>query len=395
MPAHIVSLLPSNPGGAVPAGVQRPSTHGFNNATVQPARGGLAVCVSGFVPVTASTTKNIKFNYPLPKNQSQVTETLLESITSGSTASMQIMEGMESVNGTYDIAATLCIPANSTAGKDVKGVQLLTHGIGFDRHYWDFAPGYSYVDVAAQYNYATFFYDRLGVGESSKPDFLTVQSPLEVEIANCLATSLRQGHFSNLTFSKVVGAGHSFGSIITQAITAQYPSSLDAAILTGFSANSTAMPVFLQANNFAIASHDNPYRFSTLSNGYLAASSIISNQIAFFRAPNFDPQVLSLADATKGTVTLGELFSTTAVTEPAKNWTKPVAVVNGDNDLPFCFGNCSYPTNLAQGALTMLYPATKKTGTYLAPTTGHGLNLHYTAVEAYHYIQDFLNKNGV
>lgn len=154
------------------------------------------------------------------------------------------------------------------------------------------------------------------------------------------------------------------------------------------------MPVFLQANNFAIASHVNPYRFSTLSNGYLAADTAISNQIAFFRSPNYDPQMLSLADATKGTVTLGELFSTTAVTAPAMNWTKPVAVVNGDNDLPFCFGNCSYPTNLAQGALTMLYPATNKTGTYLAPTTGHGLNLHYSAVEAYHYIQDFINKSG-
>lgn len=82
------------------------------------------------------------------------------------------------------------------------------------------------MDVAAQYNYATFFYDRLGVGESSKPDFLTVQSPLEVEIANCLAKSLREGLFSNMKFSKVIGAGHSFGSIITQAITAMYPSSL-------------------------------------------------------------------------------------------------------------------------------------------------------------------------
>lgn len=129
-------LLPSNPGGAVPAGVQPPSTSGFHNATVQPARGGLAVCVSGFVPVHASTTKNLKFNYTMPKNQSQVTETLLDAITSGSTAMMQLMEGMESVNGTYDIGATLCMPANATDGHGVKGVQLLTHGIGFDRSYW-------------------------------------------------------------------------------------------------------------------------------------------------------------------------------------------------------------------------------------------------------------------
>lgn len=155
------------------------------------------------------------------------------------------------------------------------------------------------------------------------------------------------------------------------------------------------MPAFLTANNFAIAAQDQPYRFSGLSNGYLVAASAISNQLAFFRAPNFDASILSLANAMKGSVTLGELMTTSAVTGPAQNWTKPVAIVNGANDLPFCFGNCSYPTNHAQDALDMLYKATNLTGTYLAPTTGHGVNLHYTAVEAYHYIQDFLVKSNV
>lgn len=134
--AQSQSLLPSNPGGAVPAGVQPPNQAGFDNATVQPSRGGLAVCVSGLVPVRAMTTKNLKLNFPTPKNQSQVSESLLTSITAGSTAAEQIMEGMESVNGTYDIAATLCMPANATDGASVKGVQLLTHGVGFDRYYW-------------------------------------------------------------------------------------------------------------------------------------------------------------------------------------------------------------------------------------------------------------------
>ena len=169
------------------------------------------------------------------------------------------------------------------------------------------------MDVAAQYNHATFFYDRLGVGASSKPDPIKiVQSPLEVEIANTLALKLRQGAFSGLKFSKVIGTGHSFGSIITQAITAQYPSTLDAAILTGFSTNSTGMPPFLQGLNLAIASQNNPYRFADLNNGYIVSSSAISNQIGFFRAPNFDPAVLNLAEATKGTVTFGELLSTMA-----------------------------------------------------------------------------------
>ncbi|CAK4032900.1 alpha beta-hydrolase [Lecanosticta acicola] len=385
-------FLASNPGGAIPAGVQAPSQQGFSNATIHPSRGGLAVCVSGLVPVQA-TAMNMRFNLSLPTNQSQVTEMFVESVTSGSMAMQKIMEGTQMINGSYQIGATLCTPANNTKPS---GVQILTHGIGFDRSYWDFAPGYSYVDVATQNNYATFFYDRLGVGMSSKPDAISVvQSFMELEIANVLAKNLKNGTYSGLSFQKVVGAGHSFGSVITEGITAKYPTTLDGAILTGFSTNSTAMPTFLQALNLAIASQNAPYRFSSpdLTNGYLVSSSAISTQIGFFRAPGFDPAILNLAEATKGTVTLGELLTTTAVVLPASNYTRPVAVVNGDNDLPFCFGNCSYPTNQAQAALTMLYQNSNATGTYLAPTTGHGLNLHYSAVAAYHYIQDFVNEN--
>lgn len=88
------------------------------------------------------------------------------------------------------------------------------------RYYWDFAPGYSYVDVAVQAGHGAFFYDRLGVGKSSTPDALSVvQAPLEVEILHSLITTLKSGSISNSTFSTVIGTGHSFGSILTQAIT--------------------------------------------------------------------------------------------------------------------------------------------------------------------------------
>ena len=88
-------LLPSNPGGAIPAGVEAPSISGFMGSTVHPSRGGLAVRVSGMVPVKASTSENWKFNYGLPQNQSQVTETFVDFITKGSTFTEAIMVGKE------------------------------------------------------------------------------------------------------------------------------------------------------------------------------------------------------------------------------------------------------------------------------------------------------------
>ncbi|KAK5129563.1 hypothetical protein LTR08_003149 [Meristemomyces frigidus] len=388
-------LLPSSPRGAVPVGVQAPGLCGFENPTIGISRGGLAVCVSGTVSVTASTSKNLKFNYQLPRNQIEVTETFLEIITAGSPATKELVAGLQNVTGTYSIGATLCTPANDTSPK---GVQLLTHGVGFDRYYWDFAPGYSYVDVAVANGYAAFFYDRLGVGVSDRPDALdVVQAPFEVEIAHGLTGLLRQGAYSNITFDKVVGVGHSFGSIITQAVTTLYPSDFDAAILTGFSISTSGQPAFLTDLNLAIASQNQPYRFAGLTNGYLVSGTAISNQIGFFRAPSFDPSILSLAEAEKNTATFGELFTLSAVTVPALGYVSPVAIVNGGEDLPFCDGNCSYPTNLAAAVQPALYPniSAANFGSYLAPATGHGLNLHYTAVSAYAYIQSFLRNRGL
>ncbi|KAI5203873.1 alpha/beta-hydrolase [Aureobasidium subglaciale] len=366
------------------------NTAGFANPTVLPSRGGAAMCVSGDVAVQASA-QNMKFNFNIPANESEVTDTFLKYITSGSTFAQSIMGGMQTVSGNYTIGATLCVPKNGTVPRSV---QLLTHGIGFDRYYWDFAPGYSYVDYAVEQGYATFSYDRLGVGKSATPDPIqTVQGPLEASIANQLALSLRSSAFANANFSTVIGVGHSFGSAITQSVTHNHPSTFDAAILTGFSGNQTAIPAFVTALNLQIASQNQPYRFSGLNNGYLVDYSAVSNQYGFFRSPNFDPAILAAGEAAKGTVTFGELFTQAAIAGVASNFTGPVAIVNGDADLPFCFGNCSYPMNLAQAAVTMLYPAASATGNYLAPLTGHGVNLHYTALDAYKYIGSFLKQN--
>lgn len=123
--------LGSNPGGAIPAMLQAPSTSGFMKPTIQPSRGGLAVCVSSTIPIQASTSKNIAFNYSIPQNQSQVTQAFISMVSGGSTFAQSIMTGMQSVNGTYNISATYCTPANNTKPTTV---EILTHGVGFNRY---------------------------------------------------------------------------------------------------------------------------------------------------------------------------------------------------------------------------------------------------------------------
>ncbi|KAK4499902.1 hypothetical protein PRZ48_008088 [Zasmidium cellare] len=298
--------------------------------------------------------------------------------TAGSTFPDSMSKGTIHVNGTYEIGATLCFPSNGTSSK----LQILTHGIGFDRYYWDFAPNWSYVDVATAAGYSVLLYDRRR----------------SMEILHSLITRLRRGTYTPPPFETVIGVGHSFGSAITQGLTAAHPTDLDAAILTGFSTNATGMPMFNLGQNPTIASLNQPYRFSSLNNGFFVVASPVSNQQTFFTYPNFDPHILSLADATKGTVTIGELFTAgSAVVKPAPKVTFPVAVVAGNEDLGFCAGNCSYPENVLAEVGPALYPGVEngRFETLRVVGAGHGLNLHFGAHEAFEWIQGFLGRNGL
>lgn len=276
-------------------------------------------------------------------------------------------------------------------------VQFLIHGVGFGLSYWDVAANYSYVDAAALAGYTTFSYDRLGIGMSDHPDPIeVVQAQMEVTIAHELIQSLRAGRIASTAFKHVVGVGHSFGSIQTQALTAQFPRDLDAAVLTGFSTSSAGQPIFFAGLNLAIASENSPHRFPTLSKAYLISSNIIGNQFCFFRAQNFPPANLYIAELTKQTFTIGEFFTVGSVEAVASNFTGPIDVVDGENDLPFCEGNCLLPMNQAAAVKAALYPAASEGSEYyIAAGAGHGLNLHYAAPAAYSQIMSFLKKNSL
>lgn len=364
---------------------------GMMNPYITPSSNGSAVCINGWIPVTASTSQNMRLNLTSPANQTVVTEIFVEMLQAGSTLAEMVVLGNANVSGTYNISGQLCYPR--ATGINASAVQFLTHGVGFDKSYWDVAPGYSYVDVAAANGYTTFSYDRLGVGLSSRPDALqVVQAPLEVNVAHQLVQMLRNGSVANTRFAHVIGTGHSFGSFMTQALTKSYPADLDAAVLTGFSLSMTGLPTFITSLDLTIAALNDPLRFPGLPSGYLVANNYIGNQFAFFRAQGFPPSNLAIAEATKQTVTLGELFTLGAVTGNT-TFTGPVDVVNGMNDWPFCQGNCSYPTDLTS-AVKSLYPMTKNFTTYLGAGAGHGLNLHYAATAAFEQIQSFIVGNG-
>ena len=68
-----------------------------------------------------------------------------------------------------------------------------------------------------------------------------VQAPTDLAIATKFATMLRNGEIGGTKFSKIVGVGHSYGSVQTQALSATSPQLLNGVLLQGFSVNTYAL----------------------------------------------------------------------------------------------------------------------------------------------------------
>ncbi|KAF7195831.1 hypothetical protein HII31_02848 [Pseudocercospora fuligena] len=383
----------TSPIPAIPAGIEAPNTSGFRNPTVHTSGGGAAICASGLITVNGTTTHNFKLPQSLiPANQTLLTSSILSVFVPGGAS--KPTPPFDTISEDFTIGASLCMPSNATQHPP-NTVEFLTHGTGFDRYYWDFAPGYSYVDTAIASNHAVFFYDRLGNGLSDHADPLIVQAPLQLELAHAMINMLRNDH----KFKKVIGVGHSFGSILTQGLNWAYPDLLDASVLTGYGVNTTTIATlgFDFGSNPTIASIADSERFAGLSNGYTCSESVRGTQLDYLSSTpdSFDPAILAQAFAQRGLQSAGEMASA-PVGGVAKNYTKPLFVINGEQDFPFCLGNCSYPQDQAAAVREAMYPAVKASGfgSYLVPNAGHGLNLHYSAQQAYEVIQTFLSKHG-
>ena len=255
--------------------------------------GKAAKCYTANYPITisANTTELNLTELANVANQTVVTEIFQETQQINSTVAMRTIVGPSRItNRAFQIEGTFCFPVNRTVAQ-VNTVQVLTYGTGLDKSYWDIASGYSYVDAAAAAGYATFAYNRLGVGGSDYPDPIQiVQASTDVEVLHGIIQSLRSGMIGCRAFPDVIGIGHSYGSIIQLIENARYPEDVNATVLTSFIANLDNLGLTVFANNPAIASQNNPTRWGNLPNGYVVHDTAISIQLPFFRFPFFEQE---------------------------------------------------------------------------------------------------------
>lgn len=288
-----------------------------------------AKCQNLTIPVSISARNGV-FNLAAPSDTISATDFILNLSRQGHNYTKELLTGYNTISGNYEIAATYCEPDSGPA----KTLQVLTHGIGFDRSYWDFSYAnynYSYVREAVdQYSYSIFAWDRLGIGMSSHGEPVNeIQIWLEVAALQYLTIGLRSGTISGIStaYGKVVHVGHSFGSSLTYALTSMYPDLSDGIVLTGFSNNGTFAAYFELGSNFIIA--NTIPALAQFPTGYLAPQSAVGAQIDFFAPGDFDPNVLQVAYMTGQPVTPGELLTIAGTSGQPNMFPKPVLVITG------------------------------------------------------------------
>ena len=366
----------------------------FLLATVASAR----QCKNLTIPITASARNGV-FSLEAPVTNIDVTNFILNLGQQSANYSQSVLESYTTFSGNYSIAATYCQPDKGPSSV----LQILTHGIGFDRSYWDLSfnnYNYSYVEEAVdQYGFSTFTWDRLGIGMSSLGDPVQeIQALLEVDALKELTLLLKDGKVDGVPdcFEKFTHAGHSFGSQHTYALTAMYPDISDGITLTGFSQNGTFVPFFLYGGNFIQA--NKVAALSRYPNGYMAAGDPSAVQTNFFSPGHFDPAILELAASTGQPVTVGELLTIGGEIASVNKFAGPVHIVTGGRDLPYCGGDCyAAPDglpNIPSSSAKML-PNAKNFKVNIIGQSGHGLNLEYDHPTTYATMLDYLLQNGL
>ena len=355
-------------------------------------------CQNVTVPVQISARNGV-FGISIPQTNIDVTNFILNLVQQGHNYSEAVLQGYNTVSGTYNLATTYCAPDSG----DGKVLQILTHGIGFDRSYWDLSfnnYNYSYTETAVdQYGFSTLSWDRLGIGMSQHGDPLSeIQAPLEQAALTALTQLFLSGSWEGKKFDKVVHVGHSFGSELSYGLARDNPTLSNGLVLTGFSSNASFVPYFELGGNF-VSVTTVPSAASLYVAGYLAAGDPSGVQTNFFAPGQFDPAILTLAYMTGQPVTIGELLTIEGEAAGVNTFAGPVLVITGERDIPYCGGDCLATGNPALASIPaasqQFLPNAAPFEAFIVPGAGHGLNLEYSHETTYQHINQFLVGYGL
>ncbi|KAL8782777.1 MAG: hypothetical protein Q9213_005101 [Squamulea squamosa] len=383
------------------------------------------------VPVSISARNGI-FNIPRLQGNADAT-TFAQNLTSiRGNFTQEALLDYATVAGEYNISVKFCKPDAENGTNPT--VQVLTHGLGFDKTYWDLPfndYNYSYIDIAIDhYGFCTLSIDRLGEGNSSKADPLSVlQAPAEMSALYELTMKLRSGTFPYIrkSFSKIVHNGSffpatvaswdsklarlnqplRFGNIsystVSEAVSPL--SELIERISTSLAKYNITLGEILQeaqttdlGNLLSGLDPKQLPKMTDLPSGYLTWTDAGSNQFAFLLPKIFDPSILQFAKSSKFPYTLGELLTIGSAPTVAPMFKGPVQILTGRQDAIYCGGDCLATGDPALASIPAnsktAFPMARTFEAYIQPDTAHAIDLHYNSTAAYNVIQRFLTREG-
>ncbi len=293
------------------------------------------------------------------------------------------------------IAGIYCQPAVWAAG--AHEVDVLTPGATYNSSYWNWPQDpalYSYVDKTLQAGRATFDYDRIGTGQSSRPPSGAVAISNEAYVLHQIVTWLR----GNLGYSQVNLIGHSLGSVISIAEAGLYQD-VSRVVITGLLHAPNVGAGFATTLESLLypAALDPQFIGTGLDPGYL--TTIPGDRRADFYSAAADPAVVGYDEGHKDVVPVTDLASlaTTWALPPGLNAsdsiTAPVLVVIGQQDAIFCTDppvlDCSQQAELLASEAPY-YAAAASLVIDSIPETGHDIALHPSADQSFALINQWI-----
>lgn len=154
------------------------------------------------------------------------------------------------------------------------------------------------------------------------------QGTVQLAILQQLTTLLRSGKYTGSLGlpSKIVHIGHSFGSVLSNALVATTPDLSDAAILTGIGyASGDSFGTFVEAWGLRIATLQAPGKWPGRDSEYVTGVDAASHVATFFHQDSYDQEVLRYVEDVKQPLALIEL-ATGGLPQAAPGFTKPTMV---------------------------------------------------------------------
>jgi len=292
---------------------------------------------------------------------------------------------------TWYVSAWLTVPDTVVRNE----LQILVHGAGADHRYWDWPlepDRYSYVRWAAARGMATLNIDRIGCGHSSHPPGIEVDVAAQVHAVRQVTTAALAGEHDLPTFGRVVLVGHSMGSVICGAA-ARECAAIDALVLTGYLPVDGTPEMGDDLFDFAFvpALDGLPHLRGIVDDGYLVPRTDLGVDALRYWPSQTDSHIMDFDTTTRGPATRAEL-SDAAVAGPAIRAvsTSTLAVIGQFDNLLIDNGLGEKDTHdTVRRVSAGIGPNFEFV---VIPDTGHMLNLHRNAGQAYTAVADWLAR---